>query len=111
MRQYTQLHLTCADAEEAGRIAQALLEPRLIVCAKQIPVETSNWWQGQIEQGSEVLLLMDTVEDLLAEIEAEVAKLHSYEIFVLQAFPLIGLSTAAQAWIEENLKPYEAPQI
>jgi len=108
MRQYVQLHLTCADVEEADRIVQNLLEKRLIVCAKQVPVTSSNWWEGEIEQNQEILLIMDSVEDLFREVEDEIGPLHSYETFVLQAVPLVGLSLDAQAWVEENLKPYEA---
>jgi periplasmic divalent cation tolerance protein len=102
-REYIQLHLPCADAAEASTIAGALLGQRLIVCAKRLPVESAYWWQGQIEQGSEELLIMDTAADLFDAVEAEVAQLHSYETFVLQALPLARLSAAAQAWMDENL--------
>lgn len=107
MRQYIQLHLTCADTEEAANIATSLLDQRLIVCAKQMPVTSKSWWRGGVEEGEEIVLVMDSVEDLFTEIETEVARLHSYEVFVLQALPLVGLSVGAQAWVEENLKPYE----
>ncbi|HEY2003766.1 MAG TPA: divalent cation tolerance protein CutA [Candidatus Saccharimonadia bacterium] len=107
MRQYTQLHLTCESAEEAGTIAHALLEHRLIVCAKIVPVETKFWWQGEIEQASEVVLIMDSAEDLFFAVEAEVGRMHSYETFVLQQLPLVGLNAAASEWMDENLRPAE----
>lgn len=107
MRQYTQLHLTCETADEAGTIAGALLEHRLIVCAKIVPVESRFWWEGEIQQASEVVLIMDSAEDLFFAVEAEVGRMHSYETFVLQQLPLVGLSSAAMEWMDENLRPAE----
>jgi periplasmic divalent cation tolerance protein len=103
-RQYIQLQLTCADAEEAATITGALLGAHLIVCAKRLPVESANWWQGEIEQGSEVLLLMESAEDFFPAIEEEITKLHSYETFVLTSTPLLDVSAGARVWMDENLK-------
>jgi periplasmic divalent cation tolerance protein len=107
MRSYVQLHLTCADTEEAASIADALLEHRLIVCAKQVPVESKFRYQDEIQEASEVVLIMDSAEDLFFAVEAEVGRLTSYETFVLQMLPLVGLSGAAQEWMDENLRPIE----
>src|SRR6266851_1560475 len=107
MRQYTQLNLTCENAEEAGKIADALREHRLIVCAKQVPVESKFWWKGEVEMASEVVLVMDSAEDLFFAVEAEVGRMHSYETFVLQMLPMVGLSAAAQEWMDENLRPVD----
>lgn len=107
MRQYTQLHLTCESSEEATTIANALLEHRLIVCAQQIPVQSKFWWKGELEEANEVVLKMDSAEDLFFAIEAEVGRMHSYETFVLQQIPLVGLSAAAQEWMDENLRPVQ----
>ena len=104
-RNYIQIQLTCSDQAEAATIAGALLGQRLIVCAKRLPIEAASWWQGEIEQGAEILLLMDSAADLFDAIEAEVTKLHSYDTFVLQAFPIDRISTGAQAWMTENLAP------
>lgn len=105
MRQFAQLQLTCTDTDEATRIADALLAERLIVCAKQLPVESKSLWKGGVEKASEVMLLMDSAEDLFFAVEAEVEKLHSYETFVLQMLPLIGLSVGAASWMNDNLRP------
>jgi periplasmic divalent cation tolerance protein len=107
MRQYTQLQLACEDRHEATLITNALLEHRLIVGAKQVQVESKYRWKGEIEASSEILLIMDSAEDLFFAVEVEVGRLHSYETFVLQQFPMVGLSGAAQEWMDENLRPSE----
>jgi periplasmic divalent cation tolerance protein len=104
VRQYVQLNLTCETPEEATAIADALLEHHLIVCAKQLPVSSKFWYQGELHESNEVMLVMDSAEDLFFAIEAEVGRLHGYVVFVLQMIPLVGLSSAAQQWMDENLR-------
>ncbi len=102
--QFVQLLLTCETRQEAEAIAHALLEQKLIACAKYIPVDCSYWWQGKITEGQEILLLMESREDYFAEVEKVVAKLHSYDTFVLQAVPLQKVSNAATKWLTATLE-------
>ncbi len=103
-RELCYLYLTCANTVEAGQIASSLLEKRLIVCAKQWPVTADYWWDGQIEHASEVMLLMESSMDLFNEVEKEVAKLHSYETFVLEAVPIDKVSKKALAWLNKEIE-------
>lgn len=98
------LYLTCASKTEAEKIAKRLLEQRLIVCAKQIPLRAAYWWHGKIESENEILLAMESRPDLFEEVENEVASLHSYETFVLEAVPVSRVSKAANQWMNDNLK-------
>lgn len=102
MNNFVELVLTCEDRAEAEKIAHALLEKHLIACAKYIPIECSYWWQGENTEGKEVMLLMESVAENFEKVEAEVAKLHSYETFVLQAFPITKISKDAATWLTEN---------
>ena len=89
---FCQFWLTCADKKEADKIANTLLVKHLVACAKQIPVTADYWWQGKIEKGNEVLLIMESRENLFDKVEKEVAKLHSYDNFVLEAVPVAKIS-------------------
>lgn len=100
---FCQLWLTCEDKAEATKIAKALLDKRLVVCAKQLPVSADFIWYGKVDQNEEILLVMESREDLFDKVEAEVEKIHSYETFVLQAIPFVNVSKKAQKWLEENL--------
>jgi periplasmic divalent cation tolerance protein len=98
-----QLWLTCASMEEGDKIGRALLEKRLIACVKKVPVSAEYWWQGEIEKADEVLLVMDSREDLFEQIETEIAKLHSYDTFVLECIPIQRASLKAMKWLEDGL--------
>ena len=99
---FCQLWLTCEDAAEADAITQVLLDQKLIACAKQIPVTADFAWKGQKEHNDEILLVMESREELFDQVEAEVAKRHSYETFVLQAIPISRLSKKAETWLSEE---------
>jgi periplasmic divalent cation tolerance protein len=77
------LYLTCTDNEEAIKISNALLEAKLIVCARRSPVSSSYWWDGKINHDDEVLLMMESTEEKFDEIEKIVTALHSYDEYVL----------------------------
>lgn len=97
------LYLTCANDDEAQKIARTLLEEKLIVCAKKVVVKINYLWKGKIESDGEVLLIMDSIEEKFGEIEKEVKKLHSYDTFVLLSTPVNRASKGVEKWIEESL--------
>lgn len=97
---YCQLHLTCAAKDEARRIANTLLVKHLVACVRSMPVASDYRWQGKIEHSEEVMLIMESRLELFDQIEAEVAKLHSYDTFVLTATSIDKLSTKAEKWLQ-----------
>jgi periplasmic divalent cation tolerance protein len=103
MTDYCLLYLSCKDSAEAEKIAHSLLEKHLISCAKQVPTTSAFRWQGKIENAEEILLIMESRENLFDKVEAEIAKLHSYDTFVLEAVPVSRISKNAKRWVEDEL--------
>lgn len=93
-----------APKDEKDKIAKTLLEKKLIACAKFIPVESAYWWQGKIEQDNEVVIVMESFEDLYEQIELEVSKIHSYETFVLQMVSVTKINNDALKWMKSVIK-------
>lgn len=102
--QFVELVLTCGSWQEAQKIADELLEKRLVACVEFMEVTSKYRWQTGIEAASEVKLIMQTLANNFTRIEAEVAKLHSYETFVLQQIPVTKLSKQAQQWLHSATK-------
>lgn len=103
MSEYCQIWLTCSSKAEAETIAAALLDDRLAACAKYVPVTSDFWWQGARDHSDEVLLILETKMALYDSIEAQISMLHSYETFVLQAIPIVKISSKAARWLEESI--------
>lgn len=99
-----QLWLTCANEKEADKITNTLLVKHLVACVHKVPISSEFHWRGKISSSKEVLLQMDSRNDLFDEVEAEVAKLHSYDTFVLEAVLVTRISKNAEQWLHKELK-------
>ena len=96
--------MTAANAEEAGRMAERLVEARLAACVQILPqMESIYRWQGKIERQKEVLLIAKTVTSKFAELETEVRALHSYKTPEIVAFPLTAGSEPYLQWLSASV--------
>lgn len=91
---------TAGSPEEATRISRELVERRLASCVNCVPGLTSVYrWQGSIEEGSEVLLIIKTSEEKLSALEAALHELHSYEVPEFLVMEVAGGSRAYLDWL------------
>ena len=72
--------VTAPDLKTARALAKAALQAKLIACANLIPkIESHYWWQGKIESGAEVLLVLKTQKSKLAALEKLILAQHPYD--------------------------------
>jgi periplasmic divalent cation tolerance protein len=96
---------TCADREQAERIANRLLDLHLAACINILPgIQSLYRWQGSIESAAEVLLLIKTRSTLSREVQSTIAGLHSYEVPEFLTLSISGGSESYLAWLEANLR-------
>jgi periplasmic divalent cation tolerance protein len=94
---------TAGSEEEAGRVARHLVEQRLAACVNVIPSVRSIYrWQGKVEEATEWLLLIKSRRERLAEIEAGIRQVHSYEVPEVVALPIEGGAAKYLAWLREE---------
>jgi periplasmic divalent cation tolerance protein len=97
---------TAPDAEAAARIARALVEERLAACANLVPgVRSIYRWQGQLEDDSEVLLVLKTRADRVPALVERLRALHPYEVPELVVLPVEGGSTPYLEWVCAEARP------
>jgi periplasmic divalent cation tolerance protein len=95
---------TCASAEEAQRVARALVEKRLAACVNVMPgIRSVYRWKDAIEDEEEVLLLIKTSMGLLEELREEIERLHSYEVPEVIALSVVDGSERYLAWMTREL--------
>lgn len=95
--------VTAPDQDVASRLARALVESRLVACVNVVPgVESIYRWEGEVEQASEVLLLIKTREDRCAALEQRVRDLHPYDVPEVLVLPAVGGSAAYLDWVREE---------
>ena len=98
--------VTCASMAEARRIAHAVVGTHLATCVNILPGEMTSIyrWKGKVESARERLLLIKTSRKSLVKLQAEVERIHSYDVPEFIALPIAGGSSAYLAWIEESLR-------
>ena len=74
------VYTTYPSLVEAERIGKAVLEKRLAACVNILPGMISHyWWQGAIERGEEVVMIIKTRASLAEAVRAAVKEMHSYD--------------------------------
>ena len=95
---------TCANEEEAERLARALLDAHLAACVSIVPKVRSFYrWKRKVEDSAECLLLIKSARPLLARLCAALEKTHSYEVPEIVAMQIVDGSTNYLNWLQENL--------
>ena len=90
---------TFADRAEAERIAETVLAERLAACVNILAPCTSIYrWEVKVERGAEVPALFKTTAALAEVLRDRIAALHSYDLPVIEAWP-VSTSTAVGEWV------------
>src|SRR5690242_3969110 len=99
--------VTCGSRAEAQRIARQIVSKRLAACANlfEAPVASVYRWKGKVEKAREFLLLIKTSAARLAALEAEVERLHSYDVPEFIALPIVAGSPKYLRWLSECVNP------
>jgi periplasmic divalent cation tolerance protein len=96
--------ITAPDLKVARQLAKAALQKKLIACANIVPkIESHYWWQGKIESGPEVLMLMKTTRKHLTTLEKLIIEKHPYDTAEFIVLPLEGGNERYLKWISGSV--------
>ncbi len=94
------VYITTNDQQEARRIGQALVETRLAACANIIDgMNSLYWWDGEVQEAAEAVLIVKTREKLLPELIEKVRSIHSYDCPCVVALPILAGNPDYLEWI------------
>jgi len=105
-RTYIVVLVTCASRREASRIARSVVDRKLAACVNILdaPVRSVYRWKGKIEQAREFLLVIKSSRARLAALQAEVERLHSYDVPEFMALPIVGGSSRYLTWLGDCVR-------
>ena len=91
------------SAEEADRIARAMIERRLAACVNILGECRSIYrWQGEIEDAREIPALFKTRADLAGALIEAIAELHSYDVPAAVVWPIADALPDYARWVAEE---------
>ena len=98
--------VTCGSRGEAHMIARRVVTLSLAACVNvfESPANSVYRWKGKVRHAREFLLLIKTSRRHLAELRAEVQRLHSYDLPEFIALPIVAGSPAYLRWLDACLR-------
>ncbi len=102
---YMVVFITAPNEEEALKISKTLVEEKLAGCINIIRnIRSIYFWQGKIEDDTEVLMIIKTKEELFEELEKRVKSLHSYTVPEIIGIKIKKGSESYLKWLSEVTK-------
>lgn len=97
---------TAEDEPSAKALAHGMLAARVAACVNLLPnIESVYWWQDKLQSSNEVLMLIKTTTDRVAELKAFVAEQHSYDTPELLVLPVSDGLESYLAWVQKETRP------
>jgi periplasmic divalent cation tolerance protein len=99
------VYTTYPSIVEAERAGRALVERRLCACVNILPGMVSlYWWQGAIERGEEVVMIIKTRATLAEAVRVAVKDMHSYSTPAVLVIPIESVDADYHAWLTAEAK-------
>ena len=98
---------TVEKPDDGERLARALVESELAACIQILPRMLSIYrWQGNIEQASEILLLIKTTLASFPRLEIVIKENHPYDVPEIIALPVEAGSSEYLNWLTSSVKTH-----
>ena len=94
------VYTTYPSIVEAERAGRSIVEQRLAACVNILPGMVSHyWWQGVVERGEEVVMIIKTRASLCDRVCAAVKSNHSYTTPAVLVLPIEHVDPAYLDWL------------
>nr|XP_032836529.1 protein CutA [Petromyzon marinus] len=101
---YSAAYVTCPSEDVAKTIARALVQMKLAACVNVIPRVTSIYsWKGNIEEDTEVLLMIKTRSSKVPHLAEYVRSAHPYDVPEVISVPIEQGNLAYLTWIGDSV--------
>jgi periplasmic divalent cation tolerance protein len=97
---------TLPGADAARTFVRRMVEERVAACGTVLPAGSSlYWWQGAIEEATEVQVILKTRRDRFAALSAAARRHHPYDVPELLALPVVDGLPAYLEWVTAEAAP------
>ncbi len=99
------VYITAGRKEEAETIGRELVTGKLAACVNLIDnMNSIYFWEGKLQNDSEVILIAKTVEALVPKLIEKVKAIHSYDCPCIISLPVSDGNPAFLEWIAGEVK-------
>lgn len=103
---FIQIQWTCANLEEAKKIAKALVEKRWVGCANLFPhIESIYLWEGKVQEGREVKVFFKTTDAYFPKVRDYILAHCSYQVPEISKVAVVDVHQPYLDWLLDTLAP------
>lgn len=100
---YCAVFVTVNGEEQAKLVADAVLTTRLSACCNIVgPIRSLYWWEGKVQDDSELLLILKTRKALFDRLKQAILNVHSYKVPEIIALPITSGHEPYLSWISSS---------
>ncbi|XP_063265247.1 protein CutA isoform X2 [Prinia subflava] len=94
----------CLNEHIARDIARAIMDKKLAACVNILPKSSALYfWKGELEESTEILLLVKTRTSKIGELSSYVRSIHPFEIPEIISLPIEQGNPLYLRWMEESV--------
>ncbi|WP_445474750.1 divalent-cation tolerance protein CutA [Methanococcoides methylutens] len=95
------VYITTGSMDEARMIGKELVSGRFAACANIYPMNSIYWWNNELVEDDEVVLIVKTTSERFGELKEKVSSLHSYDLPCIISWEISGEESYLQ-WISDE---------
>ncbi len=96
---------TVPTFEEAGQLAEKIVDGKLAACVQILPRITSVYvWEGKLQKEPEHLLLIKTLPEKFDELSGFIKANHSYTVPEIVAIDAEKVSEPYREWLQQVIR-------
>jgi periplasmic divalent cation tolerance protein len=104
MTDYIQVITTMEKREDIQKVAKEVVKKRLAACAQVIgPITSTYWWEKDIEEAEEWLLIIKTHQELYRTLENTIKEIHPYKVPEIMALPVVDGNQDYLNWLDNEI--------
>ena len=98
------IYTTCRDVDQAKELSRKIVKARVAACVNIWPMESMYYWEGQLVEDNEAVLMIKTSELKIAEIENFMVNHHSYATPLVASINVHRLNREYKEWMGTVMK-------
>ena len=98
------IYITTRNAGEAKKISSHLLKKKLVGCVNIFPVESMYWWEGEMQEDTEFVILAKTTDENYDAVEKAVKKMHEYDVPAIYYWKVDRINKDYDKWIRDQVR-------
>jgi len=95
--------LCTAPRDSARDIARRLVEERLAACVNIMDIRSIYWWEGEVQDDEECLLIIKTSRDMANRLEERLLEIHPYEVPEIVFLEPIHIYEKYLGWVLDSV--------